>query len=53
MSWSMPHLQAAQRRISRVVPVKLPLILGAMSWSACGASPARNRGPTGSPLARL
>jgi hypothetical protein len=53
MSWSMPHLQAAQRRISPVVPVKPPLILGVMSWSACGASPARNPGPTGWPLAWL
>ena len=28
MSWLMPHLQAAQRRISAVVPVKSPLIAG-------------------------
>src|SRR6478672_2391022 len=41
MVWLMPHLQATQRRISLVLPVKLPLTRGTILWSAAGASFAR------------
>src|SRR5689334_17247509 len=41
MVWLMPHLQATQRRISLVLPVKLPLTRGTIFWSAAGASFAR------------
>src|SRR6185437_5230686 len=41
MVWLMPHLQATQRRISLVLPVKLPLTRGTIFRSAAGASFAR------------
>src|ERR1700722_6797483 len=41
MFWLMPHLQAAQRRISAVVPVKSPFTRGPMSLLACGVSPVK------------
>src|ERR1017187_1463630 len=53
MFWSMPHLQAAHRRISAVVPVKLPLILGAIHLLAWGWSPEKNPLPTEWPVAWL
>src|SRR6266568_683243 len=53
MFWSTPHLHAAHRRISWVVPVKLPLILGAIHPSACGRSPAKKVAPTDCPVVWL
>src|SRR5207237_9720236 len=51
---SMPHLQAAQRRISWVVPVNWPFTRGAMSWSARGSSPpGKKLPPRPAPLAWL
>ena len=44
---------AAQRRISAVVPVKSPLIRGAISLFAAGLSPVKKFGPTCWPLAWL
>src|SRR5580692_3414847 len=53
MFWLMPHLQAAQRRISAVVPVKFPLTRGAISLLACGVSPLKKCLPTCWPLVLL
>src|ERR1700722_16645494 len=52
--WLMPHLQAAQRRMSAVVPVKSPLIRGASIASACSVSPDGKKWvPTRWPTVRL
>jgi len=53
MFWSMPHLQAAQRRICFVVPLKLPLIRGAIQRLAWGLSPAKKCFPAWCPVAAL
>src|SRR6266536_1849952 len=53
MLWLMPHLQAAQRRISLVVPVKRPLIRGTIRRSAAGLSPCRKLLATCWPVRRL
>src|SRR5215467_9541392 len=53
MFWSMPHLQAAQRKISWVVPVKLPLIRGPIHLPACGTSPEKKLLPTDCPVVWL
>src|SRR5215469_9544785 len=53
MSWLMPHLQAAQRKISAVVPVNLPFTLGAISLSACQESPLKKWRPMCCPVLRL
>src|SRR5580693_1106891 len=53
MFWLMPHLQAAQRSISAVVPVKSPLTLGTSFLSACGLSPARKLAARRAPVLRL
>src|SRR6266508_3228369 len=44
-SSSTPHLQAAQRRISRVVPVNCPSTRGATLEFALGSSPVKNEVP--------
>ena len=51
--WLMPHLQAAQRRISSVVPVKSPLIRGASRWPAEGCRRRRNARPRCRPVVWL
>src|SRR5215472_18646685 len=53
MSWLMPYLQAAQRRISAVVPVKRPFTLGAISLLACQVSPLKKWRPMCWPVLRL
>jgi len=53
MFWSIPHLQAAQRKISSVVPVKSPSIRDA-SVLTFGLSPAtKNEGLTFRPVILL
>src|SRR5438067_7418181 len=52
-SSSTPHLQAAQRRISRVVPVNCPSTRAAMRVPARGSSPVKKPVPTGWPVAWL
>src|SRR5215467_11374911 len=53
MFWLMPHLQAAQRKISAVVPVKRPFTLGAISLLACQVSPLKKWRPMCWPVLRL
>jgi hypothetical protein len=52
-SWLMPHLQAAQRRISSVVPVKSPLMRGAIRRLADGVSAAKKCAATCWPMVWL
>src|SRR5579859_1832155 len=53
MFWLMPHLQAAHRRISAVVPVNFPFTRGAISLLACQVSPLKKFLPTCWPVVRL
>src|SRR5262244_2652086 len=54
MFWLIPHLHAAHRRISLVVPVKLPSMRGASSRLALGLSPGEKKLlPTCWPVVRL
>src|SRR6185369_3552505 len=53
MSSSMPHLQAAQRRIWCVVPVNCPSTRGAITELARASSPLKKFGPTWWPVVWL
>src|SRR5438552_2202418 len=50
MSSSMPHLQAAQRRTWRVVPVNCPSMRGATSRPARASSPLKMVADTCAPV---